>query len=64
MTGKIKFYDQLKGFGFITSDNSPDTFCHRSALVGDGIPMTGDEVEFMAKPGPRGPKATAIKVVP
>jgi len=61
--GKVKWYDDNKGFGFITSDDSEqDIFVHKSDLEKPLI--DGQHVEFDLHIGGRGPKAKNIKVVP
>ena len=61
-TGKVKFYNWKKGFGFVTSDAGEDLFLHRTG-VPKGIKLfTGDEVEFDIIDGPKGKNATNIKV--
>ena len=45
-TGKVKFYDQEKGFGFITSDEGAEVFLHASALPEGGVVKVGSRLEF------------------
>ena len=63
-TGEIKFYDDVKGFGFIKPDNSSidDLFFHSSALGGEMV-NDADLVEFEIGEGPQGPCAIHIKLL-
>jgi len=61
-TGKVKFYDESKGFGFILDqETNSDVFVHVSGLI-DEI-QQGDEVEFEVKEGRKGPNAVDVKVI-
>ncbi len=61
-TGTVKFFNDKKGFGFITSDDG-DVFVHASNIVGDAILTEGQSVEFEVGPGRKGPEATNVKPV-
>jgi CspA family cold shock protein len=61
-TGTVKFFNDKKGFGFITSDDG-DVFVHASNIVGDAILSEGQSVEFEVGPGRKGPEATNVKPV-
>jgi len=62
--GTIKWFNDSKGYGFITRDNGPDVFVHYTAIQGDGFRSLreGQTVEFEVVQGPKGPQAS--KVVP
>lgn len=66
MTGKVKWFNDQKGFGFIQSDTGgPDVFVHHTAIKADGYRSLaeGQTVEFEVEPSERGPKATVVKPV-
>ena len=63
--GIVKWFNDSKGFGFITRESGPDVFVHHSAIQADGFRSLseGDEVEFNVKDGPKGPAATDVRRV-
>lgn len=63
-TGKVKWFNAEKGFGFIAPDSGgADVFAHFSAIAGRGYRSLneGQEVEFEVKDGPKGPQAEEIR---
>ena len=63
LTGRVKFFEEPKGFGFIAPDDGKgDLFFHASAL-GDGKVSDHDRVEFEVSEGPKGLAAIHIKVI-
>ncbi len=63
-TGTVKWFDESKGFGFITpSDGSKDVFVHFSAISGSGFKSLteGQEVTYEVEEGPKGPQAKDVK---
>ena len=62
MTGTVKFFNESKGFGFITNDESgDDVFVHVTAL--DGLTLhEGDKVEYVEEEGKKGKQASQIKL--
>jgi CspA family cold shock protein len=63
-TGKVRFYDEEKGFGFITSDDGQDVFLHATALpAGAPAPKAGARLEFGVAEGKRGLQALSVRVL-
>jgi CspA family cold shock protein len=60
--GKVKWFSNQKGYGFITADTGKDVFVHYSVIKGDGYKslQEGDEVEFEITQGPKGEQATNV----
>ncbi len=62
MEGRIKWFNNSKGFGFIGGENGADVFVHYSGIVGDGYRTLkeGDRVRFELVQGPKGPQAANV----
>ncbi|MDO9288093.1 MAG: cold shock domain-containing protein [Thermodesulfovibrionales bacterium] len=60
--GAVKWFNESKGFGFITTDEGSDVFVHFSSISGDGFKTLaeGDAVSFDIEKGPKGPRAINV----
>ncbi len=63
--GKVKWFNNRKGFGFIQQEDGPDLFVHFSSINSDGYRSLneGEEVTFEVEDGERGPKAVNVSRV-
>lgn len=63
--GKVKWFSEAKGYGFIETDDGKDIFVHYSAIDGTGRRnlFEGQEVEFEITEGPKGPQAADVRAV-
>jgi CspA family cold shock protein len=61
--GRVKWFNDSKGYGFIEQDNGQDVFVHYSAIMGDGYKSLreGQEVSFDVIQGARGPQAANVE---
>ena len=61
--GKVKWFNDAKGYGFITQDGGQDVFCHFSAITGEGYRSLkeGDAVQFDVTQGPKGLQASNLR---
>ena len=61
MNGTVKFFNEMKGFGFISAEDGTEVFVHQSALT-EGVTLhENDAVTFDVEEGDRGPKAVNVK---
>nr|HDM99656.1 cold-shock protein [Deltaproteobacteria bacterium] len=61
--GTVKWFNDQKGFGFISQESGPDVFVHFSAIEGSGFKSLeeGQKVEFDVVEGPKGPQASNVR---
>lgn len=64
-TGRVKWFDEKKGFGFIEREDGNDVFVHFKAIVGEGYKSLteGQEVQFDVEQGQKGPQASNVTVL-
>lgn len=65
VNGTVKWFNESKGFGFISQESGPDVFAHFSAIQDSGFKTLaeGQQVEFVVTQGAKGPQAENIVVV-
>lgn len=65
MNGTVKWFNDTKGFGFITPESGPDLFVHHTSIISEGYRSLaeGDQVTFDAGSGPKGPQATNVRKI-
>lgn len=63
--GTVKWFNETKGFGFISQQSGPDVFAHFSAIAGSGFKTLaeGQQVEFTVTQGKKGPQAENIVAI-
>jgi cold shock protein len=63
--GKVKWFNDAKGFGFLEQETGEDVFCHFSAITGEGFKslQEGDDVEFEVVKGPKGLQAANVRKI-
>ncbi len=64
-TGKVKWFDEKKGFGFIEREDGNDVFVHFRAITGSGFKSIteGQGVEFEVEEGQKGPQAVNVTIL-
>ncbi len=64
-SGTVKWFNDAKGFGFISRENGPDVFVHHKAIVAEGFRSLaeGQKVEFEVVQGPKGLQAANVRPV-
>ncbi|MDR9828712.1 cold-shock protein [Vibrio sp. FNV 38] len=64
-TGTVKWFNETKGFGFISQENGDDLFVHFRSIVSDGFKTLneGQKVSFDVESGPKGPQAANVTPV-
>jgi CspA family cold shock protein len=62
-TGTVKWFNDAKGFGFITRENGPDVFVHHTAILAEGFRSLaeGERVQFDVVQGPKGAQAANVR---
>ncbi len=62
-TGTVKWFNDAKGFGFITRESGPDVFVHHTAIQAEGFRSLaeGDRVQFDVVQGPKGAQAANVR---
>lgn len=64
VTGTVKWFNNTKGYGFLSQENGPDVFVHHSAIQGEGYHSLeeGQKVEFTIEQGPKGLQAVYVAI--
>ena len=64
-TGTVKWFNERKGYGFISRESGDDIFVHHSAIQAEGFRTLneGDRVEFVVTQGQKGPAAGEVRVI-
>ena len=62
-TGKVKFFDAERGFGFIMGEDGGQVFLHSSALPEGVTPRPGTRVEYGVADGRKGPQALSVRII-
>jgi len=62
MKGKVKFFNEMKGFGFVSGDDGKEYFVHQTGLNDGVVIKENDSVNFDVVEGDRGPKASNVSL--
>ena len=65
IVGTVKWFNDKKGFGFLSREGGDDVFVHHTSIQGDGFKTLseGQQVEFEVQDGPKGPQAVNVKAL-
>jgi CspA family cold shock protein len=63
--GTVKWFNEKKGFGFLSHDDGTDLFVHHTGIIGNGFKTLyeGDKVEFEVEKGEKGPRAISVRTI-
>ncbi len=63
--GTVKWFNEKKGYGFLSQDDGTDVFVHHTGIQGDGFKtlFEGDRVEFTIEQSDKGPRAVSVKTI-
>ncbi len=63
--GTVKWFNEKKGFGFLTQEDGTEVFVHHTGIEGNGFKVLyeGDKVEFSVEKGDKGPRAVSVRAV-
>ena len=63
--GTVKWFNEKKGYGFLSREDGDDVFVHHTGIQGEGFKTLreGDSVEFEVQDGPKGPQAVNVTVM-
>lgn len=62
-SGKVKFYDEVKGFGFIQSDDGQEVFLHASVVPDGAVVKAGTRLEYSVAEGRKGAQALSVRII-
>lgn len=63
MKGTVKWFNDMKGFGFLTGEDGKETYVHQTAIPAGASLHEGDSVEYQIEETDRGTRATNLKVL-